>query len=139
MSTPPGPFTIVNDLRAARAASTASWFEGVVHELELYDPAGQGGSMIWAVWFEAGSRAKPHIHSFDQTLHVVEGEGVLAVEGSAQRLVVGDWVTIPAGTWHWHGATPDSGLCHVTIQLGGASQWDVDRKDFDEYLVGDPR
>ena len=74
---------IVNDLRAARAASTASWFEGTVHELELYDPAGAGGSMIWAVWFEPGSRAKPHAHGFDQTLHVTEGEGVLATEEAA--------------------------------------------------------
>lgn len=136
MSTMP---PILSDLRGARAASTASWFEGVVHELELYDPAGQGGSMIWAVWFEPGSRAKPHAHSFDQTLNVIEGEGVLATADGARRLVVGDWVTIPAGVWHWHGATPDSGLCHVTIQLGGATDWEVDRRDFDEYAVGEPR
>lgn len=130
---------IVNDLRAARAPSTATWFEGVVHELELYDPAGAGGSMIWAVWFDAGSRAKPHIHAFDQTLHVVEGEGVLATGSGARRLVVGDWVTIPRGVWHWHGATPDQGMCHVTIQLGGTTDWDVERRDFDEYAVGEPR
>ena len=136
---PTGLPTIVNDLRAARAPSTASWFEGTVHELELYDPAGQDGSMIWAVWFEPGSRAKPHIHEFDQTLHVVEGEGVLATAEGAQRLIVGDWVTIPAGVWHWHGATPDTGLCHVTIQRGGTSHWDVERRDFDAYLIGDPR
>jgi quercetin dioxygenase-like cupin family protein len=130
---------IVHDLRARRAPSTATWFEGVVHELELYDPAGAGGSMIWAVWFEAGSRAKPHIHEFDQTLHVVEGEGVLATEAGAQRLAVGDWVTIPRGVWHWHGATPGRRLCHVTIQLGGTADWDVDRRDFDDYAVGEPR
>jgi quercetin dioxygenase-like cupin family protein len=133
--TPP----IVNDLRAARAPSTASWFDGVVHELELYDPAGAGGSMIWAVWFDAGSRAKPHVHEFDQTLHVVEGEGVLATGDGARRLVVGDWVTIPRGTWHWHGATPDSGMCHVTIQLGGTTDWEVERRDFDDYAIGAPR
>jgi quercetin dioxygenase-like cupin family protein len=127
---------IVNDLRAARAASTASWFEGTVHELELYDPADRGGSMIWAVWFDAGSRAKPHAHGFDQTLHVVEGEGVLATEDGARRLVVGDWVTIPRGMWHWHGATPDTGMCHITIQVPGTTDWEVERRDWAEYLVG---
>ncbi len=130
---------IVNDLRAARVPSTASWFDGVVHELELYDPHGAGGSMIWAVWFDAGSRAKPHAHTFDQTLHVVEGEGVLALESGARRLVMGDWVTIPRGTWHWHGATPDVAMCHVTVQLGGATDWEVQRRDFDDYAVGPPR
>jgi quercetin dioxygenase-like cupin family protein len=126
------PFTILNDLRDRRAPSTAAWFEGRVHELELYDPGDAEGSMIWAVWFDAGSRAKPHVHSFDQTLHVTEGEGILATETTRQALRVGDWVTIPAGVWHWHGATPDADFCHVTIQRGGATDWDVERRDFDE-------
>ena len=128
--------TILNDLRAGRAPSGASWFDGTVHELEIYDPNGGGGSMIWAVWFDAASRAKPHIHDFDQILHVVEGEGVLATEAGARRLVVGDWVTIPRGLWHWHGATQDQGMCHVTVQKGGTTNWDVARLDFDEYLTG---
>ena len=126
------PFPILDDLRSRRAPSTASWFEGNVQELELYDPGASEGSMIWAVWFDAGSRAKPHAHSFDQTLHVTEGEGILATETSRQTLKVGDWVTIPAGVWHWHGATPESDFCHVTVQRGGATDWDVERKDFDE-------
>ncbi len=132
MGAPP-PLTIVRDLRAARQPSTASWFEGTVHELELHDPGESGASAIWAVWFDAGSRAKPHVHSFDQTLHVVEGEGILATRDTRQRLQVGDWVTIPKGVWHWHGATPDEGLCHVTIQQPGPTDWDVERHDFDAY------
>lgn len=131
--------TILNDLRADRAASAATWFEGTVHELEIYDPDGRGGSMIWGVWFDPGSRAKPHVHDFDQILHVVEGEGVLATEDGARRLVVGDWVTVPRGLWHWHGATPEHGMCHVTIQVPGTTDWDVPRRDFDAYLVGDVR
>ncbi len=123
---------ILTDLRAIRQQSTASWFEGTVHEAEIYDPGEAPASMMWAIWFEAGSRAKPHVHHFDQTLHVVEGEGILATADERRPLRVGDWVTIPAGVWHWHGATPDSGLCHVTIQQRGTSDWDVDRKDFDE-------
>lgn len=125
------PLEILDDLRSRRKPSSATWFEGTVHELELYDPAGSEGSMIWAVWFDAGSRAKPHAHSFDQTLHVTEGEGILATETTRQPLTVGDWVTIPAGIWHWHGATPNSPMCHVTIQRGGATNWEVERRDFD--------
>jgi quercetin dioxygenase-like cupin family protein len=125
--------SVVSDIGRHRRKSEATWFEGTVHEFELYDPAGTGGSMVWAVWFDPGSRAKPHAHQFDQVLHVVEGEGILATEEGRRRISVGDWVTVPKGLWHWHGATPDSGMCHITIQTGGATDWDVDRRDFDEY------
>lgn len=129
---PHTPPPILDDLRSRRAPSTASWFEGSVQELELYDPGEGGGSMIWSVWFDAGSRAKPHVHGFDQTLHVTEGAGILATEGLRRPLKVGDWVTIPAGVWHWHGALPGQAMCHVTVQVRGTTDWDVDRKDFDE-------
>ena len=77
--------TIVSSIGSHRAASQASWFEGTVHELELYDPktTAEGGSMVWAVWFDRASRSKPHAHSFDQLLHVTEGEGILATEAAA--------------------------------------------------------
>jgi quercetin dioxygenase-like cupin family protein len=125
---------ILSDIRDRRALSRASWFEGTVHELELYDPSAAGaGSMVWAVWFDRASRSKPHAHSFDQLLHVVEGEGILATARERRRIAVGDWVTVPAGLWHWHGATRDSELCHITIQVGGATDWDVEPRDFADY------
>lgn len=129
---------ILDDLRTHRVPSTADWFEGSVQELELYDPGASGGSMIWSVWFDAGSRAKPHAHSFDQTLHVTEGAGILATETTRRTLAVGDWVTIPAGTWHWHGALPDRALCHVTVQRPGSTDWAVQRRDYDQGYDGEP-
>ena len=68
--------------------------------------------------------------------YLADLEAALATETGAQRLVVGDWVTIPAGLWHWHGATPEQGMCHVTVQRGGPTDWDVPRRDFDAYPTG---
>jgi quercetin dioxygenase-like cupin family protein len=34
--------------------------------------------------------------------------------------------------WHWHGATPDSPMTHVTVQLTGPDSvnWDVEERDW---------
>ena len=52
--------------------------------------------------------------------------------GFEWMLQAGDVVEISPGVEHWHGATPESDFCHVTVQRGGATDWDVERKDFDE-------
>jgi quercetin dioxygenase-like cupin family protein len=37
----------------------------------------------------------------------------------------GDVFTIPAGTWHWHGAARDTAACHISIRQPGQTNWDV--------------
>jgi quercetin dioxygenase-like cupin family protein len=40
--------------------------------------------------------------------------------------------TIPAGTWHWHGAARDSArdsaACHISIRQPGQTNWDVEER-----------
>jgi quercetin dioxygenase-like cupin family protein len=94
------------------------------------------GVQIGAVFFSAGSRTRPHTHPVDQILFVTEGEGVLAFADERRLIRAGDWARIPAETWHWHGATNASDMCHVSIKQPGAERWDEPWKDWDTYMDG---
>jgi quercetin dioxygenase-like cupin family protein len=109
-------------------------FSGVVRRQELHVPADRGGMEILAVFFDAGARTRPHIHEVDQTLHVLDGEGVLATETSLQVIRPGDLLFIPGGVWHWHGATPSTSMCHLSIKGPGDTDWDPPEKNWSEYM-----
>ena len=111
------------DRQAAKAPAHPEWFPGTVWQQFLNEPDTPGGTEVIAVWFEEGSRTKPHVHPVDQLLQVVEGEGVVDIEGERRRIRAGDWVVVPAGVWHWHGATPDTAMCHLSIKQPGDTDW----------------
>jgi quercetin dioxygenase-like cupin family protein len=73
------------------------------------------------VQFAAGARTKPHRHSSDQLLYVVAGIGKVGAGGEEQVISAGDFVLIPAGEDHWHGAA-DTGspMSHITVTLHGS-------------------
>jgi quercetin dioxygenase-like cupin family protein len=124
------------DRQAAKPPAHPEWFPGTVFMQTMNDPETPVGTELLGVWFEPGSRTKPHVHPVDQVLQVVEGEGVVDVEGKRTRIKTGDWVVVPAGVWHWHGATPDTAMCHISIKQPGKTDWDVDWRDFDTYMEG---
>lgn len=109
------------------------YFSGEVRLQYLLRPEQPGAVEVIAVFFEAGARTIPHIHETDQVLYFLEGEGVVATERERRPAKAGDIVVIPAGTWHWHGATRTSSACHLSIKPAGPSNWDVPRKNWDEY------
>jgi quercetin dioxygenase-like cupin family protein len=77
------------------------------------------GVIINTVTFSAGSRTHWHHHELGQILRVDAGYGLICSEGGApQRIRPGDWIWIPPGERHWHGAAPDSFLTHTAISLG---------------------
>lgn len=113
--------------QAAPNPAMAQWFAGNV----LFQQLVQGGEVeLLAVFFEAGARTGPHIHKDDQTLYFVEGQGVVATEDEMIRADAGDVVTIPAGVWHWHGATPDAPAVHISIKRPGPTNWNVEEKNW---------
>jgi quercetin dioxygenase-like cupin family protein len=109
-------------------------FDGEVIRQVLHAPEDDGGVELLAVFFAAGARTRPHIHEVDQTLHVVEGEGVLATETSRQIIRPGDILVVPRGVWHWHGATPDSSMCHLSIKVLGGTNWSPPEKNWARYM-----
>jgi len=124
------------DRAQARPPAHPEWFPGTVLHQLLNDPADAGGVEAIAVWFEPGSRTRPHVHELDQILQVIKGEGVVATEAEKRLIRAGDWVVVPGGIWHRHGATPESALCHVSIKQPGETDWTVPWGDFDAYMAG---
>jgi quercetin dioxygenase-like cupin family protein len=110
------------------------YFEGDVRIQAVSGDPGPDGTEFLAVFFSPGGRTRPHVHPVEQTLHVVEGEGVVAVEGRRWRIRAGDVVVVPAGLWHWHGATPDTPMCHVSVKQPGETDWHQPEKDFGDYM-----
>ena len=86
---------------------------------------------IYNVTFEPGCRNNWHIHHAKsgggQILVCVAGRGCYQEWGKpVQTLSPGDVVNIPAGVKHWHGATADSWMSHLAIEVGGentSTEW----------------
>lgn len=109
-------------------------FSGTVHMQHLVRPEQPGKAELIAVFFEAGARTIPHIHGTDQVLHVLEGEGVIATEREKRFVKPGDIAVIPAGTWHWHGATRAASMCHLSMKAVGPTDWKVPVRNWEtEY------
>jgi quercetin dioxygenase-like cupin family protein len=124
-------FTI--DRASAQDATPSGNFSGQVWMQRLITEQQSQEIELLVVSFEAGGRTRPHIHAVDQILHIVSGRGIVAV-GSEQRFVeIGDVVLIPSGEWHWHGATPDRAMTHISIKRYGPTDWSVEERDWSVY------
>ncbi|HET9061566.1 MAG TPA: cupin domain-containing protein [Acidimicrobiales bacterium] len=86
------------------------------------------------VRFTPGARSAWHSHHGGQTLYVTEGRGLVQVRGQeALKLSAGDVVYAPDGEEHWHGATSDDFMTHLSI-TEGAPHWGAHVSD-DEYAA----
>ena len=108
----------------------AKYFIGNSYLKPLTKP-GESVVSIANVTFEPKCRNNWHIHKSTsgggQILVCVEGEGYYQEEGkTAQKLHPGDVVVIPANVKHWHGATADSWLSHLAVEVPGentSNEW----------------
>ena len=101
----------------------SDWFTGDV----WIDPIVQGrdGSRLGvnAVHFTPGARTAWHSHSLGQTLYVTEGEGLVQSRGEpVDSIRAGDIAYTPPAEWHWHGATADHFMAHLSI-TEGVAEW----------------
>lgn len=112
------------------------YFSGTVRQQRLNSTKEPGGIDLVAVFFAPGARTRPHIHATDQALHVVEGEGIVATEQERRFVRTGDIVIVPAGQWHWHGATPASAMCHISVRPVGSTDWSPPLRDWETYMQG---
>jgi quercetin dioxygenase-like cupin family protein len=71
--------------------------------------------------FRVGATTGWHVHDCDQILVVTAGKGKVATEKEERDITVGDVVHIKAGEKHWHGATADSPMSHITVTLAGST------------------
>ena len=100
----------------ASAAGPADYFTGTVRidaRFSAAGPARVGGA---TVTFEPGARTAWHTHPLGQTLLVMSGRGLAQREGGpVETINPGDIVWFAPGEKHWHGAAPDTAMCHVAI------------------------
>ena len=107
------------------------YFDGEVKTLQLVGSTESNEIELLAVYFSTGARTIPHIHEQDQVLQIIEGQGIVATETEKFMVSEGDVVTIPAGIWHWHGATRNTAMCHISIKRPGLSNWEVELKNWE--------
>jgi 4-carboxymuconolactone decarboxylase len=106
-------------------------FDGDVTLLRLVWAEDSQEVELLAVWFSAGARTKPHIHDVDQVLLVMAGKCAYGDEDGVTIVEAGHVFTIPAKTWHWHGATLDEPMMHISIRKqGNSTNWEVDEKEW---------
>ena len=71
------------------------------------------------VRFAPGARNAWHRHANGQTLHVTEGQGLAQSRGAkVMEIRAGDTIYTPPGEWHWHGASPEHFMSHLSITEG---------------------
>jgi len=105
-------------------------FDGEVKAQQIVGPQDSSEVELLAVYFSPGARTIPHIHEQDQVLQIIEGQGIVATENEKLMVSAGDVVTIPAGVWHWHGATRNSAMGHISIKRPGPTNWEVEQKNW---------
>ncbi len=68
---------------------------------QLVDPArGAGDSTIFESALDSGGHFPPHTHSHDQTLIVLDGEGILFIGEEPHTIGIDSVIRIPAETPH---------------------------------------
>ncbi|HMG67792.1 MAG TPA: cupin domain-containing protein [Chitinophagaceae bacterium] len=92
--------------------------------------------VIANVVFEPGARNNWHTHPAGQILIVTDGRGYYQEKDKPIRVIhKGDVVQILPDVMHWHGATPDSQLAHIAININhpkGAVVW-LEKVTDEEY------
>jgi quercetin dioxygenase-like cupin family protein len=102
-----GVFAAVSGVWLVQAQQTT--FTGTSFRIEAE------GIRVSSRGFEAGARTHWHTHS-EQLLFVKEGSLRYQVEGQPVRNIgLHETAHLPRGVRHWHGATPDEALTHVSI------------------------
>lgn len=90
------------------------------------------------VRFSPGAHTAWHRHANGQTLHCVDGRGLVGSRGGeVLDLLPGVTVYTPPGEWHWHGAAPDHFMAHLAMWESLAEGQDGPETEWSEH-VGAP-
>lgn len=103
-------------------------FTGDVYVTPLYPANNAMRSSGGSVTFQPGARSNWHTHPVGQVLIVTEGVGRIGEWGKPVREIrAGDVVVCPVGVKHWHGASPDNPMTHISIceekESGKVVEW----------------
>lgn len=127
-----------NIKQVAPDQSMLKYFEGKVEIKKLITDALTKDFETFLVTFIDGARTKLHYHETDQVLVAIAGKGIVVLQTGVKMdsetaatvnmdevhyLEEGDYVCVPAGKWHWHGAVKGSNFAHYQIKKPGKTSW----------------
>jgi len=107
----------------------AAMFTGDVYFDVIAAPQAEPSRMrVNIVRFTPGAHTAWHRHAVGQTLHVMEGRGLIQSRGGEiVEILPGQTIYTPPGEWHWHGATPTDFMSHLAmwegIADGAETEW----------------
>jgi quercetin dioxygenase-like cupin family protein len=118
--------------------SMLHYFEGRVELKKMVTEVLTKELETFLVTFFDGARTKLHYHETDQVLIAAGGKGIIVIQTGIKMdsdtsatlkmdevhyLDEGDFVCVPAGKWHWHGATKGKSFAHYQIKKPGKTVW----------------
>jgi quercetin dioxygenase-like cupin family protein len=116
----------VNSVETVDVSTDPLFFGGKVTTQSLLEEDHKGTKVqVMMVNFAPGARNKPHTHTTEQILIVIEGKGIVATKDNEHIITPGMIVYIYPGEEHWHGATKDSAFSHLSI-LGEPHKFKID-------------
>ena len=119
--------------------SSSEWFTGTVWQDPIIEAPDPARVRALKVSFEPGARTAWHTHPLGQTLHIINGTGLVGLRNALPKIVnVGDTVWIPPNEEHWHGATPTNSMSHIALQEamnGTVANWLEKVIDEDYYKL----
>lgn len=118
--------------------TNAAYFDGTAYLNMMVTDETNFDCTVGNVTFEAGCKNNWHSHPGGQLLLVTAGEGYYQEKGKPIQLIkTGDVIEIHPNVVHWHGATPDSMMEHISIVTRSASMgpaaWFEPLSDEDYY------
>ncbi len=119
----------------------AEHFTGKVSIFPLSAPPEPARVVMAVVRFEPGAHTNWHSHPLGQTLVVMSGEGRVQRWGeSVEQIHPGDVIWTGPGEKHWHGAAPEAGVTHMSVQEsldGKTADW-MEQVGDEQYKGGEP-
>jgi quercetin dioxygenase-like cupin family protein len=115
---------------------SAEFFTGDVQIVPLFSPNDSAQFSGGSVTFAPGARSVWHTHPLGQRLIVTDGVGrTQQWGGSVEEIRAGDVVWCPPGVKHWHGASPNTAMTHITIagDLNGENVKWLERVSDEQY------
>ena len=99
-------------------------------------PHGDPRLRAGVVRFAPGAHTTWHRHRNGQTLHILDGRGLVQTRGGqVVEVGPGDTIDTPPGEWHWHGAAPDHFMTHLALSLDLADDQQAPVIEWGDHLT----
>ena len=109
----------------AAVKGPVEWFTGDVWIKGIVEPTEDSTVSVAEVHFAPGARTAWHSHEGGETLYVVDGVGRVQSRGEeVVEIRSGDVYLTRSGEEHWHGASHDHLMTHISITQGPATWGD---------------